>query len=109
MIDGFWIMKVATPPQFTSGGVAVFIGGKIFGGDSGFAWMGTYQESGKLVKARVAVHHFDAAIPSIVGIEGDYEMQFSGNMEGDAITGTAMVTGQPQHSMAVRLSKRANL
>jgi hypothetical protein len=109
MVEGFWILQIKTP-QFVSGGVVVFVGSKIFGGDNGFTWMGTYQESGNLVKARVAVHKFDATIESImVGVPDDYEMQFSGNVEGDVITGTAIVSGQPQYSLGILLSKKANL
>ena len=36
-------------------------------------------------------------------------MHFSGNVQGDTITGTAMIANQPQHTLAVRLNKRADL
>jgi hypothetical protein len=36
-------------------------------------------------------------------------MHFSGNVRGDTITGTAMLANQPQHSLGVRLTKKANL
>lgn len=109
MVEGFWILQIETP-QFVSGGVVVFVGSKVFGGDNGFTWMGTYQESGNLIKARLAIHKFDATIQSImVGVPDDYEMQFTGNVQGSVITGTAIITGQPQNSLGVRLSKRADL
>ena len=41
MVEGFWILQIKTP-QYTSGGVCIFLNGKIFGGDSGFTWVGTY-------------------------------------------------------------------
>lgn len=108
MLDGFWILRIETT-QYTSGGVCVFINGKIFGGDNGFAWAGTYTGDDKLVKARVHVHHFDPTVPSVLGIPGDYDMHFSGNIQGDTIVGTAMLANQPQHSFPIRLTKRANL
>lgn len=108
MIDGFWILKIL-PPPVTSGGVAVFINGKVFGGDSGFTWVGSYTVRDQLIKARVLVHHFDPDIQSILGLEGDYEMHLSGAVDGNCITGTAMVAGQPQHTLAIRLDKRAEL
>ena len=108
MLDGFWILQVQIP-EFTSGGVAVFIKGKVFGGDNGFSWIGTYDGDDHLVKARVKVHNFDPAIQSVFGITGDYELHFSGNVQGDVITGTAMLPSQPQKTLGIRLTKRANL
>jgi T3SS negative regulator,GrlR len=108
MVDGFWILQTKTA-QFTGGGIVVFINGKIFGGDNGFAWIGTYASDGRLIKGRVDVHNFDPDIQNVLGIPGDYVMHLSGNVEGDTITGTAMVANQPQHSLGVHLTKRANL
>ena len=108
MVEGFWIIQIQTP-QFTSGGVVVFIKGKVFGGDNGFTWVGTYETDDRLLKARVAVHNFDPAIQSALGIPGDYEMHFSGDLQGDTIVGTAMLGNQPQKSLGIRLTKRANL
>lgn len=108
MIEGLWILQIL-PPPVTSGGVAVFVNGKIFGGDNGFSWVGTYAISGNLIKGRVHVHNFDPEIQSVLGVPGDYDMHFSGNLEADVIIGTAMIANQPQHSLAMRLQKRAPL
>lgn len=108
MPTGFWILQIETP-QVTSGGVIMFINGKVYGGDNGFTWIGTYEGNDRLVKARVRVHNFDPAVQSVLGVPGDYEMHFSGTVQDDIITGTAMIASQPQHSLGVRLTKRANL
>ena len=65
MVEGFWILQIETP-QFTSGGVVVFTKGKIFGGDNGFTWVGTYAGDDRLIKGRVNVHNFDPDIQSIL-------------------------------------------
>lgn len=108
MLEGFWILRFDTP-QYTGGGVCVLINGKVFGGDNGFAWVGTYAGDDRLVKGRVHVRNFDPSVPSVLGLPNDYEMDFSGNVQGDTITGTAMVASQPQHSLPIRLIKRAIL
>jgi hypothetical protein len=108
MVDGFWIMQVQRP-EFTAGGVVLFIKGKVFGGDNAFAWTGTYDETGGILKARVDVHHFDPSIESVLGISGDYEMHVSGTLKGEVILGTAIVANQPQKSVGFRLTKRANI
>lgn len=108
MIDGFWLVH-AERQGGSAGGVAVFINGKIFGGDSGFYYLGTYQEKDGIVKARVAVHNFDPAVLNIMGQATDYELSVSGVFKDDAITGTAVIPGIPNQSMSVRLTRKANL
>ena len=108
MMDGLWILQIQPPPVAT-GGVAVLINGKIFGGDNGFTWVGTYAADERLIRGRVRVHNFDPEIKSVLGVPGDYDMHFSGTIQGDTITGTAMIVNQPQHTIALRLAKRANL
>lgn len=108
MIDGLWILTIQ-PPPVTSGGVVIFINGKIFGGDNGFTWVGSCAVSDNTIRGRVNVHNFDPDIKSVLGVSGDYEMRFSGTLDGETITGTAMIANQPQHSLSLRLTKRANL
>jgi hypothetical protein len=108
MLDGLWILRIL-PPPVTTGGVVVFINEKIFGGDDGFTWVGTYRSDGRSIRGRVHVENFDPEIKSVLGVEGAYDMHFSGTIEGDSITGTAMIANQPQHSLALRIVKRANL
>jgi hypothetical protein len=62
-----------------------------------------------LLKGRVRVHNFDPDIKSVLGVEGDYDMHFSGTLDGTLITGTAMIANQPQHTLAIRLEKYAEL
>ena len=107
MIDGFWLVH-AEGPQGSAGGVAVFANGKVFGGDSGFYYMGTYREKDGVVKARVAVHNFDPAITNILSVAKDYELHVTGTIKDDTIRGTAMVSGIPHQSLALQLTKKAN-
>lgn len=71
--------------------------------------MGTYSVREGLVQGRLSVRNFDSAIPSVFGIKGDYEIHFSGQLDGEVITGTAIVASQPQYSLPIKLKKRANL
>ena len=66
MVEGFWILKIETP-QYTSGGVVFFVNGKVFGGDNGFTWVGTYTGDDRLMKGRVHVHNFDPGVSTCVG------------------------------------------
>jgi hypothetical protein len=108
MLEGFWILQFTTP-QFTGGGVAVLVRGMILGGDNGFTWIGTYSGDDRIVKGRVSVQNFDTSVQSILGVSGDYEMHFSGNVAANIITGTAIIAGQPQYSVGFRMTKKTNL
>jgi hypothetical protein len=106
MVEGFWILKIQ-PPPVTSGGVIMFTHGKVYGGDNAFTWVGTYTVNDQILKGRVRVHNFDPEIKSVLGVDGDYDMHFSGTLSDDVITGTAMIANQPQHSLALRMEKHA--
>ncbi len=108
MIDGFWLVHAEGPQGNSGGGVATFVNGKIFGGDSGFYYTGVYQE-GAVTKARVRVHQFDPTIPSILAVGTDYELHVTVTVSGETMTGTAIVPGTPNQSMALKLVKKANL
>jgi hypothetical protein len=57
----------------------------------------------------ILIRNFDPAIPSGFGIQGDYEMDVSAKIKEDKLDGTAMIAGQPHHSLGILLSKKANL
>jgi T3SS negative regulator,GrlR len=108
-LDGLWIVQFTAKDIFGSG-VVVFSGGKLFGGETGFYYVGSYESDGKVVQARVMVRNFDPSIPSGFGIPvSDYEMDVSATLQGYTMTGTAMIVNQPQYSLGIRLTKKANL
>lgn len=108
-VDGFWTMRFEGP-QVAGTGVVMMKGGKVYGGETGFYYIGNYESDGNVFKARIAVRNFDPAIPSGFGIPGNYEMDVSGVTKDDAtMTGTAMITGQPKYNVGIRLTKRASL
>ncbi len=107
-VDGFWIAQFSGT-EVCGSGVVLFSNGKLFGGETGFYYIGTYESDGKIVKARVMIRNFDPAIPSGFGIIGDYEMDVSAMVQDDKIVGTAAIANQPQHSLGIRLTKKADL
>jgi len=84
MVEGFWIVQYEGM-QGSGGGVVMFTKGKVFGGDTGYTYLGSYESRGNALKARVMVRNFIAGIPSVVGITGDFELSIEGTIEGDVI------------------------
>ncbi|MGD0215460.1 MAG: GrlR family regulatory protein [Terriglobales bacterium] len=108
VVDGLWVIEF-TGTQIRGSGVVVLINGKLFGGECGFYYVGNYAADGEIVKARVMVRNFDPTIPSGFGVPDDYEMDVSMMLQGDAMTGTAIVTDHPQYSLGIKLTKKAEL
>jgi hypothetical protein len=108
MVEGFWIVQYEGM-QGNGGGVVMFIKGRVFGGDTGYTYLGSYETKGNSVDARVMVKNFIAGIPSVVGITGDFELQIKGTVEGQVIKGTGSLVGVQRPGIALRLTKRADL
>lgn len=102
--DGFYVVEYHGP-QGNGSGVAVFRDGEVLGGSTGFAYAGSYEVDGDLLKARVAVTNFDPAVPSVLGTSGDFEMSIAGRLEGDTIVGTGAPVNDPTSTIAVKLMK----
>jgi hypothetical protein len=108
MVEGFWIVQYEGM-QGNGGGVAMFTKGQVFGGDTGYTYLGSYSTLGNSVKARVMVRNFIPGIPSVVGITGDFELSIDGVVEGNVIKGTGSLVGVQRPGIALKLSKRADI
>jgi hypothetical protein len=102
--DGFWTVQF----QGTNGGVVVLTKGKIFGGDSGYTFTGSY-EGDSTIKARVSVQNFVPGVPNVMGRQGNFELEFSGTVSGDTMNVSANLVGQPTQKLNARLTRKANL
>jgi T3SS negative regulator,GrlR len=108
MVEGFWIVQFEGV-QGNGGGVVLFIKGRIFGGDSGFVYTGTYQTDEKTITGRVAVRNFLPEVASVFGIPGDYELSLKGNVVGRTIEGSASLANQEAMGIVVKLTKVGDL
>jgi hypothetical protein len=108
MVEGFWIVQFEGV-QGNGGGVVFFIKGKVFGGDSGFIYTGTYHTDEKSITARVKVRNFLPEVPSVFGIPGDYDLIVTGNVVGKVIQGKAALANQEAMGIVVKLTKVGDL
>lgn len=82
MIEGLWVIKFLTPDDPTmalNGGVVVVETGRIFGGDSGYFYVGSLDPAGKGTwNANVRITRHD---PDIESVFGDVDMiELSGSL-----------------------------
>jgi T3SS negative regulator,GrlR len=108
MVDGFWTLQ-ADSLQGSIGGVAVFMEGSVFGGDSGFTYIGHYETNGKSFKARLSIHRFMRGVVGILDIEGDFELDVIGTMEGNVIRASGVPVDLKAASVDLTLTRVADL
>ncbi len=108
MVEGFWIVQYEGL-KGDGGGVFTFIKGNVFGGDSGSTYIGVYQEDSSSIKANVHIHNYMPGVVSAIGIEGDYDLEVNGTVEGDVIKASGAPVGQQAAGLALRLTRAAKL
>jgi hypothetical protein len=108
MVEGLWTVQFQGV-QGGGGGVAVFNKGKVLGGDSGYTYIGTYEENGNNVKAKVTVSNFFPGIPNVMGRQGNFDLEFAGVVNGDVMTVTANLVGAPNQKLNAQLRRKVNL
>lgn len=108
MIEGFWIVQYEGL-QGNGGGVALFVRGHVFGGDSGSTYIGRYQLDGEAIEADVHVHNYMPGVSSIIGVEGDFDLRVTGKIEGKLIQASGVPVGKHAAGMALRLTKITGL
>jgi len=75
-------------------GVVTFVNGRVFGGDSGYMYVGTYTRQGNTVTANV---HVKPHVPGSLNVMGrsEFDLQLSGMVNGDAANLTGTIPGTP--------------
>lgn len=114
-IDALWMVRFTTldgAPFDYGGGVAVFDGGRVFGGDSGAFYVGRYILKGDQVDIQIKVGFHDPAVPSIFG-EGfsEYTLLGRGRISSDEDTIDLEATPDiaPQRGLSAKLFRLAEL
>lgn len=108
MIEGFWIVQFEGA-QGNGGGVVLFMKGHVLGGDSGFVYTGVYATNKDALEARVKVKNFLPDVPSVLGVQGDFELNVKGTIKGKIIEGSASLVNQPGMGLVVKLTRVSDL
>ena len=108
MIEGLWIVQFEGL-QGEGAGVIVFVNGRALGGDEAYTYVGNYTMANEVFTAHVTVSNFRPEIGNVLGIKGDFELEISAPVGEGVVQGTMCRPGQPDMSIAVRLTKKARL
>lgn len=105
---GFWIVQYEGMAG-NGGGVAMFIKGHVFGGDTGYTYLGSYDARNDLVRASINVQNYLPGVPSVVGITGDFQLEIEGRVAEAIFNGAGRVVGQQAVGVALKLTRVAEL
>lgn len=107
MVDGFWTIHYEAE-GYRGAGVVVLFKGNLYGGDSGFTYLGSYSQAGDSVTAEIAARNFEPEVRSLMGLS-NYTLNLQGRVFGDVITGSATTPSRPGITLDIRMERRAAL
>lgn len=83
-IEGLWAVDFQNQMDLGSG-VVVFETNRVYGGDSGWYYTGTYAVEGDEIRARVLIRHYGAPIATVTGHSPgqSFEIDMVGTFEGE--------------------------
>jgi hypothetical protein len=108
-VEGLWTVEFGSSVGIFGGGVAVFQNGKVMGGDGGYFYLGSYQETGNTVRATVNVAPFISGYESVfktVGRPFSLDLVATLTDENHAI-GQGQVLAMPQLKLGLKLTRRS--
>lgn len=105
MANGIYKASFAVGPS-AGEGIVVMRDGYLGGGDYGFTYEGQYQDNGGTLEGTLSVVQWDANVPNVFAGLTSFDLQFSGQAEGQSyrLAGkTPAAPGQTVHVVLHRL------
>ncbi|MGD2075303.1 MAG: hypothetical protein PVI91_12325 [Gammaproteobacteria bacterium] len=110
MLEAVWSVEFLSNENRVAGGVVVFETGRVFGGDSNYYYLGTYETREGKITAQVTITNF-TGITSLIFGEGLPE--FSVQVEGTVSDGSFEVRGHlvenPDYEFGIVFKRQAEL
>jgi len=98
-LEGFWTVQFQTMASQGTG-VVTLIDGKIFGGDAGYTYLGTYEENQDKVKARLEVRRYEDSVVSVFGTLVNFSLELNGRLVSKtSVVGNASTPSLPATSL----------
>ncbi|HLI12817.1 MAG TPA: GrlR family regulatory protein [Alphaproteobacteria bacterium] len=95
---------------YRNGGVVVLETNRIFGGDSGYYYLGSFTPNGSSISAELRVVRHNLNIPSVWGDNAqEFSIRLEGVRHGGVIEGRMVRADRPGIQLPVRLTRKADL
>src|SRR5258708_7455460 len=79
-MEGFYLIRFQGVQGFGSG-VLTLAGGKAFGGDGDYLWLGTFTETGDTFNARVHISEHTPGLTNVMG-QTEFNLELTGTRQG---------------------------
>jgi hypothetical protein len=109
MLSGLYSVRFSAGGSNWGTGVVAFHDGKAHGGDASYYYMGTVEELGGEVRARIHVGHHTGERRSIFGPLNEFDLEVSGQPGGDNFTLNGHVVGHDNMKIGITGRKIADL
>jgi hypothetical protein len=101
---GFWTVRFNTP-MGTGAGVAYFTDNEVFGGDSGYKYVGHYHSDGTNIVANLRVSQHFPGIATVFGSTQPFDLKIEGRISGNTMIGKGTASHAPGLPFQVSLTK----
>lgn len=121
-VEGMWQFQsgdLGNPTFLQWGGIVVLESGRVMGGDSHIAYLGSYETAQGSVRATVRTWTWNTDVPpghNVFGIpttlmtrESPLVVMLQGNIDGSVIAGFLNAVGAPDQKLFARMTKIAEL
>jgi hypothetical protein len=111
MVEALYVLEFGDvrSPDFRNGGVVVLETNRVFGGDSGYYYVGNYEVTGDKIGGSLRVVRHNPAWPNVFGDSAtSFDVTFHGSISGDIISGWMDRKDAAGH-LPVQLTKKAAL
>ena len=109
MLEGLWSIEFISNLNVIGTGVVVFESERLFGGDSGYFYVGSYSSIQGVVTGEAEVTHYAGPSNSIFGNVHQFRVQLSGKVTRPTMELSGSVVGMPALQLGVRCTHRADL
>ena len=98
-VEACWTVRFGPA---NDGGVAVLESGRIYGGDSGYAYLGSYEVDGERVAGRLTIIRHNPQIRSIFGNAARFDLSFAvSRISDDSYRGALNAPGLPNAQLTL--------
>jgi hypothetical protein len=101
MIEGFWTVQFKGVQGWGTG-VAVYIGGHVYGGDSAVMFTGTYSQQSDAITVRLYVKQIAPGLMTVMG-RSEYDLDLAGKLDGDTLKLSGNIPGTEERLSATLL------
>jgi hypothetical protein len=109
VLNGLWTIELSTSAADMPGGVFIFQKGRIYGGNSGFFYVGNYITECDVISAKVEVINSGSASSPVFGSSKISTLILSGRIQAPNMELTGRLSAKPALKIFLNCTKQADI